>query len=591
MAFSALLISLFLGAVYLAKPAAPARHELAVPARSPVDPAGGRESAPSERAPAANGVGGGGTESPGTEPSPGPCALLRGVVNSLVGVPLPSVGLRVSTSSGAEPQRIRSDSGGRFEAAVVATNEGDATQIFVDGDDPHYGATTYTTTVACGSDPVILEITLVATPERCWVSGTLRWQDGQAVERGFVGPNQRSFVDADDRGRFSLLMDVWGGSIALAYGAHERGAFCAGYTRIQVTPAQMALGRVVDLVLTLERPTQTRILEVVDPGGQPLEGVRVLWNGRPPEKSTDHQGRLEIRFGETANATVALECAGFGRGFVGMRTGEDGDVVRATLFPTRLLPGIVLNESGAPSAGARVWSSVTGTFMAQDRVSTVADESGRFRFEATEDGRPLYLTARAKDGGIGHVVHQGSFPDVPFTITAVKGEPLHGVVVGPGGAPLRAARVIAHRQDRREFDPPLFDTGEDGRFTLHLRPEGAYRIQASRDGYRRVEQPLESMDFVQISMTPTGGLTGQVLGPDGTPMRSFRIRVFSLDEEDPVTLIPWTYFTGDGRFSVQIAGADIDAACRLQVESDDLQLQELTARVMPAGTDPLTVRF
>lgn len=586
-----LLIVIGVAGLYLVDSPGPGRPSPVGPADPTREGVEAQNSSPSHRKSAAEAVPAEGHVGLAVDPPSAPCVRLHGVVNSLVGVPLPNVALRVSTSGGGEPLRIRSDAAGTFAATLPGGTGSEPMQVNVDGDDPHYGVTTYTTTVSCGADPVVLQITLVATPDRCWVSGVLRWDDGGAVGRGFVGPNHRSFVDADDLGRFSLLMDVWGGSFALAYGAHESNAFCAGYTRIQVSLEQAALGRVEDLILTLERPTLTRILEVVDPEGRPLEGVRVLWNGRPPEKRTDREGRLEIRFGEGVNANVALELAGFGKRFVGLRPDDGGEVVRVTLLPTRMLRGVVVDELGAPCAGARIWISVTGTFTAQDRVSLVADQEGRFEFPATEDRQPLYLTARSREGGIGQALHHGAFPEIPLTITVVKGEPLEGVVVDSAGVPLRGALVIAYRQDQRELDPPLFNTGEDGRFTLHLNAKGTYRIQVSRTGYRRVEQPVEDHSFVEIAMAPAGSLAGRVLRPDGGPLLRFRLRVQDLDEEAPVTLVPWTHFSGDGGFRVHIPGADIDAPCRLQVESEEFGTLDLLTRVQPADAEPLSVQF
>ncbi len=592
MAVSALLLIVIgVAGLYLVDSPGPGRPSPVGPADPTREGVEAQDSSPSHRESAAEAVPTEGLVGLVVDPPSAPCVRLHGVVNSLVGAPLPNVALRISTSGGGEPLRLQSDAAGRFEAAILPAGRGEPMQIAVDGDDPHYGVTTYTTTVSCGADPVVLEVTLVATPDRCWVSGVLRWEDGGIVERGFVGPNPRSFVDADDLGRFSLLMDVWGGSFALAYGAHEPNAFCAGYTRIQVSPEQAALGRVEDLVLTLERPTLTRILEVVDPDGRPLEGVRVLWNGRPPEKHTDREGRLEIRFGEKANANVALELAGFGKRFVGLRLDEGDEIVRVTLLPTRMLRGVVVDELGTPSAGARIWISVTGTFTAQDRVSLVADQEGRFEFPATEDRQPLYLAVRSRDGGIGQGFHHGAFPEIPLRITVVKGEPLDGAVVGPDGAPLAGALVIAYRQDQRELSPPLFNTGEDGRFTLHLDPKGAYRIQVSRTGYRRVEQPIEDRTFLEIPMAPAGRLTGLVQGPDGAPLSRFRLRVRSLDEQDPVILVPWTHFAGDGSFSVLIPGAEIESPCRLEVESEGVGRATLDTEVQAPHAGPLRVRL
>lgn len=569
LAFVALLLTLCLAAHCLSRWSTPGERGVARPAIPSVSPRAGEEAARRERGPGRKVAPSGGTELHVAEQPPGACVRLQGIVNSLVGVPLPGVALGIATSAGGEPLHVKSDAAGRFGVDLVLDVAGEVAHIYVDGDDQFYGVTTYTTAVSCGSDPIELRITLVATTDRCWVSGNIRWHDGSIVKRGLVGPSHRSFVDADDLGRFSLLMSVWGGSISLAYGAREPGAFCAGSARIQVSQIQLAAGRVDDVVLTLERPSQTRLLEVVDPEQHPLPGVRVLWNGRPPELSTDSQGRLEVRFGASAIATIALERAGFGRLFIGLSEGEGGDVVRATLYPTRLLRGFVRDETGVPSPGAQVWASVTGTFMAQDRISMVTDAMGRFHFAATEDGLPLYMTARARDGGTGHAIHKGSIPDDALAITVVKGEPLDGVVVDSQGAPIREALVIAYREDRREFDPLLFNTGEDGRFLLQLRPGGTYRIQASRTGYRRVEQPIDDRAFLQIQMTPSGRLAGQVRGPDRGLLPRFRVRVLGLDEEDPEVLVPWTHFSGAGSFEVLIPGADVGSPCRLEVESEE----------------------
>ena len=209
--------------------------------------------------------------------------------------------------------------------------------------------------------------------------------------------------------------------------------------------------------------------------------------------------------------------------------------------------GLVTDEWGAPLEGASVTLYVVPKnaeelrrmpgLMAAARRSTkssdtMTDEDGRFELELPASDRRLDLEVRLE----GYLVRQRelgrpvALPVEVQDLSLVRGCIIRGMVVEPGGGPIRGARIdVEHEQEEPQEGFNLAELGlgfsagprtkADGRFELLHAPAGPFEVQVThkkRPG-RRVTGEARVGDEVELTIElPVGGrIAGRVLGlPD-----------------------------------------------------------------------------
>jgi hypothetical protein len=228
-----------------------------------------------------------------------------------------------------------------------------------------------------------------------------------------------------------------------------------------------------------QAPVRGRVLgRVLDEDGQPLAGIRVEAEGGAPVE-TGSDGSFALPAGRVSGA-LRVALSGRGRASAEVLAGpEPQDHV---LPRGGLVVGRVLDEDGEPVAGARI--------LVRDLLSQGTEWFSRgpspylARAESKADGSFVVVGALATLVAV-EIEHDALLPasiEAPrpgIPVEAVLGRPrlVHGLVLGPDGAPAAGAGIGARgpgsSRQRASAD-------EAGRFALRVRPGVEIQISASR---------------------------------------------------------------------------------------------------------------
>lgn len=130
-----------------------------------------------------------------------------------------------------------------------------------------------------------------------------------------------------------------------------------------------------------------------------------------------------------------------------------------------------------------------------------------------------------------------------------------GHIFGLDGVAIPGATVVATTFEVAGNLPSVAGTArsdEAGRFELQL-PDGAYQLQASREGYGPSQIPAYSGEDISLVLPRSGAVEGRVLGESGAPVREFTIDVLTLmpdDQPAPAPLFSKRFESADGSFHV-----------------------------------------
>lgn len=208
-----------------------------------------------------------------------------------------------------------------------------------------------------------------------------------------------------------------------------------------------------------------------------------------------------------------------------------GDLI---VRPGLLIRGGVVDPRGQPVPGARVGLHETllrnlgGFVSTPDPVRLqLTDEDGRFEFpHAVHAAFSLEVSAE----GYARTVHEhnlyidGDVPALDVTVTLLEVVPLEGLLLDrQTGEPLANEDVVAH-PFLATHGRGLARTDRDGRFRFEDLSPGRYNIWADPVGHSRGGTVVDAEGWgseVQLKLMRAGTLRGQVLDPDGFPVRSF----------------------------------------------------------------------
>ncbi len=234
-------------------------------------------------------------------------------------------------------------------------------------------------------------------------------------------------------------------------------------------------------------------------------GDATLWNLRDPSVlqvvTTGEDGAF--RLDPVDEEHVRLFAAGPGHGSVwrklpepvaGMRGDQDlGDVA---LAPELVLRGLVVDEDGAPVAGATVDFGTASRFtmgVGSERIADVGvDTGGRFRVAGLAPGQAVSLSVRAPgfvSARLQRVTVDASLDAEEVEVRLRKAMELSGrvtdEVTGEGieGARIRFDQTVPDGDAGTESD-------RNGDFVLSGFPAGAGVLTARAGGYKRLERPL-----------------------------------------------------------------------------------------------------
>ncbi len=356
------------------------------------------------------------------------------------------------------------------------------------------------------------------------VSGRVLAADGSPVAGAKVAQGADRFgshypeTKSDDQGRFRFE-NVRPGEMILTVQAKGHGPDLK----------RLAVGKEsVDVEFRLEPPHRIGG-RVVDSRGGPVAGAFVAadtWRGRRSLEfrvDTDEDGRFAW---EDAPGDEVLFDLGK-QGFMSVRQktikASDEEVTITLLKPLKVGGSVVDDETGKPVEAFTVTPGIdwgNGRAPYWELQSARRQSSGRYEFEFGEP-RHGHLVRIEADGYLP--VNSPMFKDdqgeVAFDARLKKGEGPSGVVIGPGGKPVKGASVClvtagagayltnARPPDRR--DSPVVETDDAGRFRFPAQ-QGKFAVVALHDlGYAMVKD-AELAKSSDVKLEAWGRVEGTV---------------------------------------------------------------------------------
>jgi protocatechuate 3,4-dioxygenase beta subunit len=351
----------------------------------------------------------------------------------------------------------------------------------------------------------------------------------------------------------------------------------------------------------LELAAPRAIAGTVLSGGQAAAGATVALHGehKRAEARSDAEGRFAfqgLRPGEYE--LRASEGAGVAQESVEVPKGKDVAGVRLALRSGVELEGVVVDDAGAPVAGARVTADQIAPVPHGDVGATRTDPSGRFRLGPLDSGE---LVLRAKRDGflLDEAVHVTALANASARIVLRRAQRIAGTVVDPEGKPVADVRIAARpnrgREARRREEASAH-SGEAGTFTLDV-AGGEYELVAAHEDFKEATVAVRSPDRgVTIRLDRGASLEGDVLDEEGAPVAGAEVSIIPASRSDPKRSWKGTTTTRGGKF--RIAGLDpgpVRVLARKPRIGEGEFFQSVqgdaTAEIPATGTARVSIRF
>lgn len=171
------------------------------------------------------------------------------------------------------------------------------------------------------------------------------------------------------------------------------------------------------------------------------------------------------------------------RGTLDLRAGQRHSL-QLSLRPPSLLRGSVVDENGAPLAGARVAVDAAASIAG---ATTTTDADGRYQLDQVGPGLVQVEARWQPAGGVPRTAKQqlelqpGQAAEWHAVLGANTGNQLQGVLVDKNGQPLAGWSVLAHQRGQPS---PITVSGSDGVFRLALPKQRSVDLRAFAPGRR-----------------------------------------------------------------------------------------------------------
>lgn len=313
---------------------------------------------------------------------------------------------------------------------------------------------------------------------------------------------------------------------------------------VSVSPGITTSG--IDLQLKAATPASLAG-RILDADGNPYPHVRVTIRGQLGASTTtfvnaDARGEYQASL-PPGNYTVSAlpfglpsvyHASTFESGaadIVGVDSGEAvmGIDVVVPDFPPATVFGVVVDEGGAPVAGAAIEMYAERTLPT---VLSAADGSYEFTGLPPQTG---YHLAAAKDGyfrsakGPLKVAAGAVIGPVTLTLQSFAPAPLSGTIRDASGNSLWSTYVVARHLDSGHSDYTY--TGWEGAYAFPEFPQGSVRVEASYSGFESAARdlPLTAAgavaDVTLPWMNTRAALWGRALDSSGKPRPGLQIRL------------------------------------------------------------------
>jgi uncharacterized GH25 family protein len=303
-------------------------------------------------------------------------------------------------------------------------------------------------------------------------------------------------------------------------------------------PVSARLTQKTEPVILRLRPAGTIAVTVVDPKQQPVAGATVELRGTDTQDlTTDGKGTATFTPVVPGAYDVVADAPGFARAHTPVRLGEEKAEVTLALARGAKVSGKVVDDQGAPVAGARVVYSGASDWSTQgderkDGVVTAKD--GRFELAALPAGSWRFV-ARHPDHAPGTsalITLDGVTPRDGVEIRLAPGATVRGHVVDTSGAPVASARVrigLANASWIGEGPRQVY-SDDHGEFIVRgvpRRPLVAIAIaeDAASDSVA-VDTTGGDANAVILKLDVTGTIAGAVVDQGGAPLEGVQVSAF-----------------------------------------------------------------
>lgn len=346
-------------------------------------------------------------------------------------------------------------------------------------------------------------------------------------------------------------------------GAYAVWATAEGFAPSVVTARIPAAAEPVALVIRLDRgrPVSGR---VVDEAGLPLAAAKVVpvlpGVGSPPGQApaiTGDDGRFALAAVPTQAVRLSASLPGYADAGAPLPDGDDE--VQIVLTRGATVEGRVLDEGGAPVAGALVRAALVGALEEARQWQTTSDERGDYALEGLPLARlevvALHPVGASEPGEVDAARGGTHALDLVLPIAGY----IRGRVVDGEGEPVPHVRVVAHPELRgrggslaaqRIRGELSATTDAEGRFALEgLRP-GGYVLRPLPAGASEQTSILRAgtrtstgRDDVEVRLLAGGTIRGRLVDARGEPVAGYGLRV------DIAAVVPQA--DAEGRFEVE----------------------------------------
>jgi len=256
---------------------------------------------------------------------------------------------------------------------------------------------------------------------------------------------------------------------------------------------------------------------VMDPTGKGLAGATVVAGGKTA--TSDETGGFSLADIPAGVAEIEAALEGWlpAKHEVDLSTGKQVDAGDLILRPASVVHGTVADSDGNPLDLVTVEVSGSDRLPAwrdRDRVSGVTDGDGKYRMAAVEPGLQTVL-ATSEDGRHARRQVEVGRGDNEVDLILPRGAEVSGLVLAADGVPLGA---VSLRLSSRSGDLTRETrSGTDGGFEIADVPDGAYALEAEREGYTpaKLEPVLVAgapVSGLELRLRRGGAVTGSLLG-------------------------------------------------------------------------------
>ncbi|MDX2092767.1 MAG: carboxypeptidase-like regulatory domain-containing protein [Kofleriaceae bacterium] len=289
------------------------------------------------------------------------------------------------------------------------------------------------------------------------------------------------------------------------------------------------------VVLHLRPASKVRVA-VVDAKGTAVDGATVELRGIDDQRATTTAGQATFATVVPGSYQVAAWARGRARALQWLQVGVGVSEATLTLVDGARVSGTVLDDKGAPVAGARVVYSGASDWSAQGderRDAVMSQADGSFAFEALPAGSFRFVANHDQlaQGTSTLITLDGTNERTGVTITLTAGAAIRGRVLDANQQPVASARVrigVASTAAAMLAAPPRQAfTDASGVFEIAAMPRRELVAVAIHETAAspsvKVDATRGDVAGVTLMLDVTGTIAGVVVDPTGQPIEGVQV--------------------------------------------------------------------